>query len=237
MITVLLITSGLVAVAVMVGIYACLSVRSSLLGRVYWRGRSDKNQIAITFDDGPHPQFTRAILQILEREKVSATFFLVGKKLEAFPDVAKEISAAGHELGFHGFTHTPLWMKLRPTLDAEVNQSRDAFRKVLGFEPVLFRPPYGVRGPYIMKIARRLRWRTVNWTRAGWDWTHIPGEEVARRALKNTRAGNILLLHDSDGPNLEADRRRTVEALGIIIRELKRMNFEFARVSEMLPEA
>jgi peptidoglycan/xylan/chitin deacetylase (PgdA/CDA1 family) len=217
-------------------LYGSFSIRSSLYGKIHWHGRTDKHQIAITFDDGPHPQFTREILKILQRENVPATFFLVGKKVEAFPGVAREVLEAGHDLGFHGYTHRPLWMKSRGTLWEEVEKSREAFRRVLGFEPKLFRPPYGIRGRRIMRIARQNGWKTIYWTRAGWDWTEISAEEVARRALKNPKAGNILLLHDSNGPALEADRRRTVEALGKIIRSLREQGFSFARVSEMLPD-
>ncbi len=88
-----------------------------------------------------------------------------------------------------------------------------------------------------MQLAREQGWRVIYWTRAGWDWTHISAEEVARRALKGVGPGNIILLHDSDGPKLEADRQRTVDALGIIIRELKGRGFSFARVSEILGES
>ncbi len=236
----MMIASSLIAavVALLVGLllYASFSIRSSLFGKIYWHGRRDRNQIAITFDDGPHPQFTPQILDLLRREEVPATFFLVGKKIEAFPEIARAIRDAGHELGFHGFTHCPLWMKSGATLEREIAQSRQAFQKELGFQPTLFRPPYGIRGRRIMRLAASLGWKTIYWTRAGWDWTEISGKEVARRALKKAAAGNILLLHDSDGPHLEADRRRTVEALEIIIRELKRQHFELVKVSQMLPE-
>ncbi|MDD5544420.1 MAG: polysaccharide deacetylase family protein [Acidobacteriia bacterium] len=222
-----------VALIIALCLYASFSIRSSLYGKIHWRGNSDRKQIALTFDDGPHPKYTREILNILKQENVPATFFLVGKKVEAFPEVAQEIKAAGHELAFHGFTHRPLWMKSRRMLEEEVNKSREVFRRVLGFEPQLFRPPYGVRGRSIMQTAQKLGWKTILWTRAGWDWTEISGAEVARRALRKPRAGGILLLHDSDGPSLEADRSRTVEALKIIIPNLKQQGFSFARVSEI----
>jgi len=227
---------ALVVLTLIVCLYASFSIRSSLFGRIVWRGRSDRNQIAITFDDGPHPQFTREILGILKEQDVAATFFLVGKKVEAFPDVAREILQAGHEVGFHGFTHRPLWLRTRHFLREEVERSRLAFKRALSCEPSLFRPPYGIRGLRIMRLAREHAWKTIYWTRAGWDWTRISGEEVARRALKGIEAGNILLLHDGDGPSLDADRKRTVEALRIIIRELKGLGFSFAKVSDILPE-
>jgi peptidoglycan/xylan/chitin deacetylase (PgdA/CDA1 family) len=233
----LILTLVILVLAILAGcMYASFSIRSSLFGKIYWRGRTDRNQIAITFDDGPHPKFTRDILQILQREKVPATFFLVGKKIDAFPEVAREIAAAGHELGFHGFTHRALWMKPQRTLQDEVDRSRESFRTHLGFEPKLFRPPYGIRGRRILTIAQQSGWKTIFWTRSGWDWTDIPSEEVARRALKKPMPGSFLLLHDSDGSSLHADRHRTVSALEIILRQLREQGFTFARVSEMLPD-
>lgn len=237
MMVIVFIVAALLLLTILVYLYASFSIRSSLFGKIFWRGRPDRNQIAITFDDGPHPKYTREILQILKREKVPATFFLVGKKVEAFPEVAREIVESGHEVGFHGFTHRPLWMKTRRTLHEEISRSRDVFRKVLGFEPHLFRPPYGIRGRQIMQMACAHGWKTVYWTRAGWDWTHITGREVAHRAMKGPMPGSILLLHDSDGPSLDADRQRTVEALEIIIRELRKRGFLFAKVSDILPHS
>jgi peptidoglycan-N-acetylglucosamine deacetylase len=236
MLIALSITSALVIVAVLVCLYASFSIRASLFGKIYWRGRADRKQVALTFDDGPHPRFTREILKILDDEQVPATFFLVGKKVEAFPDVAREILNADHELGFHGYSHRPLWLKPRRSLLDEIERSQTAFQMALSFEPHIFRPPYGIRGRRILQLARERKWKTVFWTRAGWDWTDIPGEEVARRALKQIKPGSILLLHDSDGPALQADRQRTVDALRIIIRELKDQGFSFAKVSEILPE-
>lgn len=228
-----LISLGFLALLAAVCLYASFSIRSSIYGKIYWRGRTDRKQIALTFDDGPHPKYTREILNILWHEEVAATFFLVGKKIQAFPEVAQEIKSSGHELAFHGYTHRALWMKSRRTLQDEVDKSREVFRRVLGFEPKLFRPPYGIRGRSIMRMAARNGWKTILWTRAGWDWTEISGAEVARRALRKPQAGSILLLHDSNGPSLEADRSRTVEALQIIIKNLKQQGFTFVRISEI----
>ena len=236
MMMVLYFAGALIILAVLICLYGSFSIRSSLFGKIYWRGRTDRKQVALTFDDGPHPRFTREILKILRDEHVPATFFFVGKKLDAFPDVARETLDSGHELGFHGYSHRPLWLKPRRSLLDEIERSQAAFQKALSVEPHLFRPPYGIRGRRILRYAEERGWKTIFWTRAGWDWTDIPGEEVARRALKKTKPGNILLLHDSDGPALEADRRRTVEALRIIIRELKDRGFSFAKVTEILPE-
>lgn len=227
---------ALVVLALVVCLYASFSIRSSLFGRIIWRGRTDRNQIAITFDDGPHPQFTREILGILKDQHIPATFFLVGKKVEAFPDVAREILQAGHDVGFHGFTHRPLWLRTRHFLREEVEGSRLAFKRVMSCEPSLFRPPYGIRGLRIMQLAQEHGWKTIYWTKAGWDWRSISGEEVARRALKGIEAGSIILLHDGDGPSFDADRKRTVDALRIIIRELKDLGFSFAKVSDILPK-
>lgn len=236
MMIVIVILTAILFLIIALSLYASFSIRSSLFGKIYWRGRTDLRQVALTFDDGPHPQFTRQILEILGREKIPATFFLVGKKVEAYPDIVQEIAAQGHELGFHGFTHRRLWLKPRRFLRDELERSRAAFRKVLGNEPKLFRPPYGVRGRRIMQMAKQAGWKSIYWTQAGWDWTEISGKEVARRTLKHPQPGSILLLHDSDGPSLEADRQRTVEALEIIIQELRDLGFSFAKVSEILPD-
>jgi peptidoglycan/xylan/chitin deacetylase (PgdA/CDA1 family) len=224
----------IILLTVFLCLYASFSLRSSLFGKIIWRGRTDHKQVALTFDDGPHPQYTRDILKILGRENIPATFFLVGKKVEAYPEVTHEIVEGGHEVGFHGFTHRALWMKSRRTLRWELDRSCQAFRKVLGSEPTLFRPPYGIRGRSVMQMAKERGWKTIYWTQAGWDWTEIAATEVARRALRKIGPGSILLLHDSDGPSLKADRQRTVDALEIIIRELRARGFGFALVSEII---
>jgi peptidoglycan-N-acetylglucosamine deacetylase len=226
---------ALTVTAALVRFHFFSSAWSSLCGRTFWRGRTDRNQIAITFDDGPHPRFTRDILLTLKKEQVPATFFLVGKKVEAFPDVVREIVGAGHEVGLHGYTHRSFGSMTHLTLRDEFERSRDAIKKALSIEPLLIRPPGGSCGRYLLDLARDRACKIVLWNRAGWDWTDIPAEEVARRALEKPKAGNILLLHDGDGESLDGDRHRTVDALGIIIRELKCQGFSFAKVSEILP--
>jgi peptidoglycan-N-acetylglucosamine deacetylase len=200
-------------------------------------GEADK-KIALTFDDGPDPVYTIEILNILKREGVPATFFIVGGNGELYPELLSRIASEGHEFGNHTFTH-PNISQITPTqMQLELSATQRLLESVTGRGTVLFRPPYGedsdpstadeVRA---IEAVNDLGYLTVGMRLDPYDWQMPAADEIVRRVVERSqsRAGNIVLLHDSGG-----DRTQTVKALPKLIDELRLRGFTFAPVSELL---
>src|SRR5262245_54056960 len=213
--------------------------RSRLFGSVLARGPRDRRVLYLTFDDGPRPDSTEPILEILARERVPAAFFMVGAAARRHRATACRVAAAGHEVGNHTRTHRKLH-RLGPgaVRDELIGGHRDLM-EVTGEIPRAFRPPHGYRNPFVGRVARRLRYRTVAWTFGVWDSDRPPAEEIRRRARVKLRPGAIILLHDGDGydPNGEdprGDRSGTAAALRGIITDARDAGYEFRPLAELL---
>src|SRR4051812_44664385 len=125
---------------------------------------------ALTFDDGPHARGTPAVLEVLARERVIATFFLVGEQVRRNPSLPREILAAGHAIALHCDRHRNL-LRLGPAqVSEDIARAEDAIGLATGTEPSLYRPPYGVLNASALALARRRRWRTLLWSHWGRDW-------------------------------------------------------------------
>jgi peptidoglycan-N-acetylglucosamine deacetylase len=179
--------------------------------------------VALTFDDGPHPEGTPAILSILDREDLKAIFFLVGEQVERRPGLAAEIARRGHVVALHGYRHRP-----QPTMTPQA-VSNDLARGVLVIEtasgrtPTWHRPPYGLYSPAGLDAARAGGLRPILWSKWGKDWRRLTTpERIAARATRDLRLGDVILLHDADFYSSSGSHRRTARALELIVRELKR---------------
>ena len=185
------------------------------------RRRLDGHEIALTFDDGPHPQGTPAVLAELERRGVSATFFLIGEQVERHPTLAAEIVAAGHEIALHGHAHTLLLRRRPGALERDLDRALDAIGEATGISPVIYRPPYGVFSAAGLALCRRRGWAPVLWSRWGRDWgARETPTAIAARAAAGAAPGDIVLLHDADTYSSTGSWRRTVAALPTILEEL-----------------
>jgi peptidoglycan-N-acetylglucosamine deacetylase len=172
-------------------------LRNRAMPRLAGRGRAD--HVALTFDDGPDPLSTPFFLRALEDRKVTATFFLLGCQASRSPGLVREIAAAGHEIGIHGWLHRPLLLRgPRATYD-DFARARDTVGAVTGRTPRLFRPPYGVMSTAAHLAARRLGLTPVLWTAWGEDWrARATPESVHRTVTRDLDGGGTILLHDSD---------------------------------------
>ena len=179
--------------------------------------------VGLTFDDGPHPRGTPAVLAVLAAHGASATFFVVGEQLRAHPAVAREIVAAGHRLAVHGDRHLCTSLRSPPALRGDLDRCAQLVGELSGCAPTLYRPPYGIFSPFALAEARRRGWTPLLWSTWGRDWPASatpPG--IAARATRNVRAGDVVLLHDADHYSAPGSWERTAAALPLILGELAR---------------
>jgi len=176
---------------------------------------------ALTFDDGPHPRGTLAMLEILAREGVSATFFLVGEQVRRNPTLAGEIVAAGHGIGLHCDRHRSQ-LRLTPRqVRADIERAQDTIEQATDRVIRLYRPPYGVLNASALRLARERRWRTLLWSHFGKDWqARATPESIAARLTSGVGEGSVLLLHDADDYSAADSWRRTAAALPRVIETL-----------------
>jgi peptidoglycan/xylan/chitin deacetylase (PgdA/CDA1 family) len=201
---------------------------SPVFGRVLSRLPGRARTVALTFDDGPHPQTTPRILDVLRQERVPATFFVLGKYAERWPDLARRATDEGHEVGNHGFAHNRLHFAGRSRVREDLERGTEAAVRACQRAPRLFRAPHGFRSPFVTPIANSLGQATVGWTYGVRD-SDCPGAEViAARVLERVSPGAIILLHDADGHDAARDRRQTAEALPLIIGGLRARGYGFA---------
>lgn len=177
--------------------------------------------VALTFDDGPHPQGTPIVLEILREAKAQATFFLAGEQVEQRPSIAAEIVAAGHRVELHCHRHrNALRLSRRQFLD-DAERGRAAIEGASGQPIADHRPPYGIYSAAALRACRRRGWRPVLWSQWGRDWRgRATARSIARLATDSARDGDIVLLHDADYYSAPGSWARTVVALPIILEEL-----------------
>ena len=174
--------------------------------------------VALTFDDGPHPDGTPAILRELERGGARATFFLVGEQVDRDRGLAREIADAGHEIAIHGYRHTLLLRRSPRALRDDLLRAAHVIARATGREPALYRPPYGVFSAPALLLVRRLGWQPLLWSRWGRDWERrATAESIARRATAGLTGGDVVLLHDSDSYSSADSWRRTTDALPFVL--------------------
>lgn len=210
---------------------------SGVLMPTVTHGPARKRAVALTFDDGPDPQTTPQILDALARHSARATFFCIGKHLDAHPELAARIVSEGHELGNHSYEHSRL-LNFRGVagLTAEITRGARAVRRFQpGTGPPLYRPPIGLKNPPLARVAKNLGLTVVAWSVHSHDTrTPDPGA-IASRVLSRTGAGDIVLLHDGcDRPGV--DRTPTGQAVDQIVTGLTQRGLSSVTVSELLAD-
>jgi peptidoglycan/xylan/chitin deacetylase (PgdA/CDA1 family) len=151
--------------------------------------------IAITFDDGPHPDYTPKLLGLLRDHNVKASFFLIGKEVEAYPEIVKRIAEEGHTIGLHSYAHTYNYGFLSTkAVIRDLTDNAKEIKKASGEDVVLFRPPFGVTNPNIAKAVKNMSLTSVGWSLRTFD-TNKSKNDVLKR-LKRVKSGDIVLMHD-----------------------------------------
>jgi len=192
--------------------WGVVNPRSSLYMPVTWRLRQEARDLALTFDDGPNPEVTPRLLDVLAAHGLTATFFVIGAHVDRHPELARRIRAGGHALGLHSHSHSRLfncWTPGRVRRDLEACAT--AVSQATGEPaPRLFRPPVGLKNPVVGHVATRLGLCTVTWTARGRDIGASSTDAVLQRLAPSVRPGAILLLHDGFEPTRPGQRSAAV---------------------------
>lgn len=177
--------------------------------------------VALTFDDGPHPQGTPLVLEILRDAGATATFFLAGEQVERRPALAAEIVAAGHRVELHCHRHRNALRLSGRQFAEDAERGRAAIEEAGGQAIADHRPPYGIYSAAALRTVRRRGWRPVLWSKWGKDWRgSATARSITRHATESVGDGDIVLLHDADYYSAPGSWARTVAALPIILEEL-----------------
>ena len=181
----------------------------------------ERDGLALTFDDGPHPRGTPAVLEALAAHDARATFFLAGERVDRFPALAREIRDAGHHVALHCHQHrNPLHMTPL-ALAEDLRRAAESIGAATGVAPRLYRPPYGRTTGTALALAARRGWRTVLWSRDPRDWRPTSTAESIAESCRAAQAGDVVLLHDSDAYSAPGAWEQTAAALPRILAEAR----------------
>ena len=197
------------------------------------RGPTDQKRIALTFDDGPDPRFTEDVLNVLNQYNVSGTFFLMGSRAIAYPEIVERINNEGHVIGNHTYFHPNLVKEADiPTLEREVTRTENTLNDIIDYRTSLFRPPYGFLYNELVEKLAEMQYLIIGWSVDSLDWEEDPPEVIASNVLDNVHPGAIILMHD--GADWDGDRTNTIAALRQIIPALQKQGYEFVTVPKLL---
>lgn len=186
--------------------------------KIIRKGLSNNNNIAITFDDGPHPKYTPMILDLLEKKGVPGTFFNSGFNISHNKELTKEVVERGHLLGNHSFNHRNALFTRRKKLKDEVLRTKELIEDITGKTNRYFRPPYGIISLSLIDICKNLNLSLVLWNLNTRDYQRKSYKKIIERILKKEiKPGSILLFHECNFKNDTLDYANTVKALEIIL--------------------
>jgi peptidoglycan-N-acetylglucosamine deacetylase len=200
---------------------------------VVLRGPQTVNAVALTFDDGPDPRFTPQVLDILKENNIKATFFLMGSRAQAYPDLVKRIINEGHIVGNHTYWHPNLVKQGDiATLKTEVQRSEDELANLIGYRTKLFRAPYGFLYNELVEELRDMNYTVAGWSVDSLDWQESPPEQITYNVMSNIHPGAVILLHD--GAAWDEDRTNTIQSLRQIIPAIREQGLKFETLPQLL---
>jgi len=194
-----------------------------------FNGPFNRAEVALTFDDGPDPYFTPAILDKLAKYGVKATFFLLGENAEKWPDMARRIVAEGHIIGNHTYAHPKSTNLSLNDFKADFERAECVIEQLAHYKPKFFRPPYGAIDEEQLNWLTQQGVITIQWSVDTNDWQGLSGEEIAKIVVTDVYPGSIVLQHNADGVPLQG----TVEALDLFIPQLQSKGVRFVTLPEM----
>jgi len=217
---------------------------NQLFGKTVVSGPKNERVVALTYDDGPNPPFTDQILTVLRQERVHATFFVVGRAVQAYPHVVRREVADGNAIGNHTWSHEHLVLDDARGLQETLDRTDAAIYQAAGLHTRIMRPPFGGRDWLVLDEVRKLGYTPVMWSvPLAKDWEYPPARVIADRVLRYVGDGSIIDLHDGNrgivcsgsriAPHV-CDRSTDVEATRLIVESLKRQGYRFVTIPELL---
>lgn len=196
-----------------------------------WYVKTSKKVVALTFDDGPSPTSTPAILKTLVDDRAKATFFMLGQAAEANPKMVRAVVRDGMEIGNHTYAHINLAVHSAAQDQADLERTQAVLKKITGTLPTLMRPPYGAYNKTTLSVTRQLHLKVVlwSWTEDPKDWANPGVSAIVSRVLNHVEPGDIILFHDGGG-----DRIQTVRAIPLIVKTLTAEGYRMVTVSQLL---
>ena len=205
-------------------------IQANMFVKAIHRGNAVGKQIALTFDDGPHPVYTPEVLKLLGRYGAKATFFCIGKNVEQHPGIVGQAHRAGHAIGNHSYTHAAtIDFQLQQGWLNELHQTDGAIERTIGHRPAFFRPPYGVTTPHLAGAVRASGHRVIGWSVRPYDTVESrTPEHIVRTILQQVKPGTIILLHDTHG--------RIIPVLEQLLPELRQRGYALVTVAELIEQ-
>lgn len=217
-------------------VYGYFIPSSPVFGKVYSKVKTQQEVIALTFDDGPNEPYTPQILDILARYDVKATFFVIGKNVELYPETAKRIVAEGHVIGNHSYSHQANHALIDYS-SRDLLLAQFAIFGVVGLMPCLYRPPHGRKSPWELQNAKKEGLTVVMWSVSIGELNNKSAVSLAGKIVSKAKPGGIILLHDGYGTahnTPQSDKTLTVKVLPQIIEQLQSKGYRFVTILELL---
>lgn len=185
--------------------------------------------VALTFDDGPNPEGTPAILDLLERYNIKATFFVIGKRVKKYPELTQKIWKSGHQVGNHTWSHSIMIFKSASLIRQEIKKTDKLLRKLGYTEEIFFRPPCGMHLSTGVHQLKKMNKKDILFDAIGWDWISPGVDQIVSNVVTAVGPGSIILLHDGVG-----NQQETVVAAEKIIKQLQEEGYRFVTVAQLL---
>lgn len=199
--------------------------------RVIYRVPTTKKVMALTFDDGPHPVFTPRLLDILDKYHVKATFFMIGKSMETYPEIVSDVVRRGHVIGNHTYSHPRnIDLDTQAQVIRELDQADQVIERLTGSRAHLFRPPRGMLDGSVFTVSDEEGYSTILWSVCADHHSALTPPLMARRVIKHARPGGIILAHDGS----VGTRWKDIAATPLIIEALQKRGYRFVTIPELL---
>ncbi len=222
-----LVALGLIYAVVLV--YGVINLKANFFIHTICRNPNAKQQISLTFDDGPHPEFTPRLLDILRRENIKATFFCIGHKMEEHPELIRQLHEEGHLIGNHTYSHSKyIDLNSINTFAEEITKTSKLIHQLIGHTPRFFRPPYGIVNPRVAGGIKKAGVLSIGWSIRSFDTVNQQTDSVVRKVTRKLNSGDILLFHD----HLEWSS----EILEKFLKELRETEFKIVPLDELINE-
>ncbi|NLJ66495.1 MAG: polysaccharide deacetylase family protein [Clostridiales bacterium] len=200
--------------------------------RVFREGTGKTTEIYLTFDDGPNPDYTPRLLDILKESQVQATFFIMGRQAKLYPDIVKRITQEGHTVGCHSYSHRHAWLMPPIHTFRDMTRSYKAITLASGVTPEWYRPPWGGFNLLSIAAARRLGLNMAFWSIEAQDWSaNTTAEDIYHAVANQAVPGSVIVLHDNQGD--PGAPENTLRALPMIIQSLRKKGYSFAGLEQV----